>query len=58
METLRVVLISILKNIHLSPTPDCGEGMVGGALSNWAGGSIHWYKDPSGYMFQKSLRYT
>lgn len=37
MEPLRMVLVSILKNIHLSPTPDCGGGVVGGAQTGLVG---------------------
>lgn len=44
------LLSSILEKIHLFP--ECGEGVRGGALSNCAGGSIHWYKVHLGTWFR------
>lgn len=44
MEPLRELLTFILKTIHLSPNLESGKSVRGGALSKYAGGSIHWYK--------------
>lgn len=44
MELSRVLLAFVLEKIHLSSTPGCGEGVVGGALSNCAGGNRQQYK--------------